>query len=766
MSERSKTDVITRKKLEEAGFYKDSDWNIYEEETEDSIIQELLKHASKQGNNGRGKPEFIGVHKKSHTVLIVEDKLDPKKHISKDLDHPADFAVDGVLHYASKLIDHFDIIAVGCSGGDESEFTVSSYLWRKGESKPGLVADKFLSSQDYLSVINRDVEIINQVRGNLRGFSRQYHNDLRDYAKLLEEQKPVFVGAILTALTDPAFRKTYREYKGRPVELADMTVNHIRQVLNIWIDDEQKRQYILHSVGFIKVHPTFANVKSNVLMDLIDSLERNVHPEVDKDVTHLDMLTEFYREFVRYSGGDGKGLGIVMTPPHICDLFAEMANLHENSRVLDCCMGTGGFLVASLSNLKMKFGNDEAGLAEFQRNNLIGVEQQANMFTLSCINMMLRKCNPDNFYLGSCFNLTEDVKSHRCNVGFLNPPYSQKGQNLKEFDFVEHMMNCLTEGSLGFAILPMSCAVGGSVEKSRLLKNHTLVAAMSMPDDLFYPTGVVPCILVFKAHIPHNSKIETWFGYWKDDGHIKIKKEGRVDYYNQWAQIKCQWVDMFLNQKELPGIGVKHKVSSEDEWCAEAYVETDYNKISANDFRANTLSYLSHRVLRGDLGVVKGIDAGKSNIILDSNKWSPFSLAELFQLKKGRRIVKKDSILGSTAFVSATDANNGISNYLDIEPDYQGNAITVNYDGSVGEAFYQIDPFFALDSVNVLIPKFDLNVYRAMFLITIIKMERFKFSYGRKWHLGRMRQSKIKLPVTIEGDPDWGLMENYIKSII
>lgn len=785
MSERSKTDVITRKKLQP--FYDDPDWDVFEEEVDRGRypdIQERLDHASKRGTGKTGKPEFIGVHKKSFTILLVEDKLELKDHESPDFNDPVRCAVDGVKHYASLFNDKYNTIAVGCSGKDENEYKVSSYVRTTDEKADNLVAKKILNPNDYLSYINQDREKINETRRKLRGFSKKYHNDLRDNAKLLEEQKPIFVGAILTALTDPAFRKTYKEYKGRPVELAHITCTHIEQVVKTWIDDEKKREHILHSVGFIKIHPTFTNPKGDVLLDLIDALEQNIHPDVEKDVAHLDLLTEFYREFIRYSGGDGKGLGIVMTPPHICELFAELANLHEKSRVLDCCMGTGGFLVGGLTKMKPKFGNDHAALVKFQKNNLIGVEQQANMFTLSCINMMLRRCNPDNFYLSDCFNIKQKLKAHNCTVGFLNPPYSQKGENLKELDFVENMLECLTEGSLGFAIVPMSCAVEKSGVRKRLLQKHTLEAVMSMPPELFSPGQEVPsCIMVFKAHIPHNSNIDTWFACWQDDGFIKVKRQGREDYYGKWAEVKPQWVDMFLNRKEIPGISIKHKVTEDDEWCIEAFREVDYSNLQESDFTEHIKKYIFFNVI-GKLGskdrphkwffdidsqfyddLKKSCVAEK--VDLYSRKWVKFLLSDerLFDVRKGKRVTKKDLTPGETPYITSTGVNNGVTDYVEIVPNHKGNTITVNYDGNVGNAYYQENDYYALDSVNILYPKFELDRHIAMFIITIIETAKINYNYARKWHLGRMKQTEIMLPVTDEGLPDWEFMRNYIKSL-
>ena len=148
-----------------------------------------------------------------------------------------------------------------------------------------------------------------------------------------------------------------------------------------------------------------------------------------------------------------------------------------------------------------------------------------------------------------------------------------------------------------------------------------------------------------------------------------------------------------------------------------------------------------------------------------SVNWQLFKYGDLFNLGKGERIVNKDMREGNTPCIRPIDSNNGVYDFIDLNPNHEGNSITVNYNGSVAEAFYQPVPYFALDDVNVLYPKFDLNPFIAMFLIALIRKEKFRFNYGRKWHLGRMRESTIKLPITPEGNPDWDFMENYMKSL-
>lgn len=154
-----------------------------------------------------------------------------------------------------------------------------------------------------------------------------------------------------------------------------------------------------------------------------------------------------------------------------------------------------------------------------------------------------------------------------------------------------------------------------------------------------------------------------------------------------------------------------------------------------------------------------------TSLSLKTENWLWFRYDEIFNIEKGRRIVNDEIRLGETPCIRPIEDNNGVFKLIDLEPNHKGNTITVNYNGSVAEAFYQPISYFALDDVNVLYPKFNLNVYIAMFLITLIRKEKYRFNYGRKWHLGRMNESLIKLPVTDNGQPDFEFMENYIKTL-
>jgi len=148
--------------------------------------------------------------------------------------------------------------------------------------------------------------------------------------------------------------------------------------------------------------------------------------------------------------------------------------------------------------------------------------------------------------------------------------------------------------------------------------------------------------------------------------------------------------------------------------------------------------------------------------------WEWFEIGDerLFRIEKGKRLTKADMMDGNIPYIGAIDSNNGLSALIaNDEQLHKANTITVSYNGSIAEAFYQNREYWATDDVNVLYPRFNLNKYVAIFVTTILHNEKYRFNYGRKWKKELMEKSKIKLPVDDSGNPDWQFMENFIKSL-
>lgn len=180
---------------------------------------------------------------------------------------------------------------------------------------------------------------------------------------------------------------------------------------------------------------------------------------------------------------------------------------------------------------------------------------------------------------------------------------------------------------------------------------------------------------------------------------------------------------------------------------------------------------LPHWVSQAQLDETIGKDAPtiKSKVpdLFGSKRpWRSFTFDTLFELKKGRRLTKANMSSGNTPFIGAVDNNNGLTAFVGQEASHPANTMTVNYNGNgVAEAFYQPVPYRCSDDVNVLYPRFRLTPSIALFIATVIRQEKYRFSYGRKWHLERMRNSTIGLPVDKKGSPDWAFMEQYINTL-
>jgi hypothetical protein len=155
-----------------------------------------------------------------------------------------------------------------------------------------------------------------------------------------------------------------------------------------------------------------------------------------------------------------------------------------------------------------------------------------------------------------------------------------------------------------------------------------------------------------------------------------------------------------------------------------------------------------------------------NSFILFDKPWKKYKLDALFAFYKGKRLIKKNMAEGDTNFIASIDDNNGIRNKIDLPPDHEGNCITVNYNGSEGDAFYQDMPFLASADVNVLYPKnWRLNRNIGIFLATVIRFNKYRFGYGRKWTLDKMKETFVALPCNADGLPAWEFMNEYIESL-
>jgi type I restriction-modification system DNA methylase subunit len=772
MANERKTEQIVR-----SHFEKSNDFIKIEEQSSDiPKIDKLLKVASKKGE-GKGRPEFIITFNKNNDFLIViECKADITKHESPNKDKFAEYAVDGALLYASFLSKEYDVLAIAVSGETQQQLKVSHFLHLKGERKAvPIFDDKLLPAQDYLNGYLKSPEKFRQDYNTLLAFTKTLNEKLHTY-KILESQRSLLLSCILIALEDEAFRASY-DKKTTPKSLADFLTKTVSEKLEDANISRDKLDNLNIQFGFIKTD-TSLTTKEGLLKELIDEIDTNINQFI-KTHEYFDVLGQLYIEFLKYANSD-KGLGIVLTPPHITEFFAELAQVNKNSIIYDNCTGTGGFLISAMKYMIKDANGEEEKIRQIKANQLIGTEYQAHIFALAVSNMYIHQDGKTNIIKGSCFDddIVLQVKGKKPTIGFLNPPYqSDKKKDTNELLFILNNLECLVDGGTCIAIVPMQKALATSarskdfIYKKELLEKHTLEAVFSMPDELFFNSdaSAVTCVMIFTAHKPHFRGKKTYFGYYKDDGFIKRKVPKRHDGLGKWEKIKEKWLLSYFNKEEIDGLSVIREVSAIDEWCAEAYMETDYTTLKQSDFENVLLEYSSFLFANRLSDMVESAPFSKNNFDLDVSNWQSFKLDAdkkgLFEITGS----KTTSILeleeygkGQFPYVTTQATNNGTADFYDFYTE-EGNILTVD-SAVVGYCSYQLLNFSASDHVEKLIPKFAMNKYVALFLVTIFRLEQYRYNYGRKCSQSRMKERSIKLPVK-KGIPDWQFMEDYIKSL-
>ena len=366
--------------------------------------------------------------------------------------------------------------------------------------------------------------------------------------------------------------------------------------------------------------------------EILKFIEDNILPFInDKSTSGQDLLNLFFVTFNKYVGKSDKNQAF--TPDHVTDFMAKITGVNKHSVVLDPCCGSGSFLVRAMTQAL-----DDCATAAEQENvkkqQIFGIEFDENVYGLATTNMLIHSDGNSNIRQGSCFDLADWIKEAKPNVILMNPPYNgqrihlpksyvntwskdKKEDPSKGLYFVKYLadtLNSINHQAKLAVLLPVACAIGTSGEIARLkreiLEENTLDAVFTLPNEIFYPgASASACCMVFKIGIKHTdiSNPDTFFGYCKDDGFKKKKNLGRVELVDsttgksRWVEIEKEWIELYKNRRSVDGLSATHKVSGDDEWLCEAYMKTDYTKLTEQDFQQTINDYLAYLVQSGEI---------------------------------------------------------------------------------------------------------------------------------------------------------------------
>ena len=178
-------------------------------------------------------------------------------------------------------------------------------------------------------------------------------------------------------------------------------------------------------------------------------------------------------------------------------------------------------------------------------------------------------------------------------------------------------------------------------------------------------------------------------------------------------------------------------------------------------------------------------DFSKYNSLkIDTTDWKTFTIGNLFNVEIDGYINTSEED-GDVPVISLSFKNNGVCMHIketDRYTKYQGNTITCAGLVEGLKAFYQPDDYYVKDGLRICIPKFENNAYISSFICSVINMNSYLFSYGRKASGKRFLNICLKLPVLKDKNncfikdatckyhkdgyiPDFNYMEDFIKSL-
>ena len=390
-----------------------------------------------------------------------------------------------------------------------------------------------------------------------------------------------------------------------------------------------------------------------ILETILTNIYRYIDPESSEG---QDILNLLFIAFNKYTGKADKNQAF--TPDHITEFMCRLTEVDRTKVVMDITCGSGSFLVQAMVKELADCGRDttEAQKKSLQKlvkeKHIFGIENEEKAYGLATTNMLIHGDGNSNIIYESCFDSEKFIRDADPDIILMNPPYNAKPIGIPDLykkewgkakdgkedptkglvfiHFLSDVIKRLNDKKVKeckaikpvklAVLLPLACAIGtGSLitkKKETLLEDNTLEAVFSLPGEMFYPgASVCACCMLFTLGQPHvkpdGTTRSTFFGYCKDDGFVKKKNLGRVEQFvkddkgnftiSKWRQIEDEWLNLFERKAVVDGKSAVEKVNADDEWLCEAYMKTDYTKLTADDFQRTLNNYLSYLVKEGNV---------------------------------------------------------------------------------------------------------------------------------------------------------------------
>ena len=534
--------------------------------------------------------------KQSRVAVLVETKQNFDQNYAK-----AKEQLNAYMSY-ERALTGYSVIGILANTNDNR-----IRVWRDHIEEDTFLAEQtaITSFADYRNIVSpARINNKEQVIRNTYKLNETLHG-----MGISEGLRSQFVGTCILAL------KNHLQYKGLSTsQILSGIYDVLSQLLNNDLNRADKLS-ILHTK--VLQDQKVRQLESKDIIQVLDDISLDIMPYINEDTAKgQDLLNLFFTTFNKYVGKADKNQAF--TPDHIVAFMCDVIGINRSTRVLDPCCGSGAFLVRAMTDAL----NDcvtEAERTEVKLHHIYGIEAEEKAFGLSTTNMLIHGDGNSNVVMKSCFDLSQWIKDQHIDRVLMNPPYNAQKPFCQPSYVAQWKKDCKEDPSKGLhylyyiaetvgtgklaVLLPMQCAIGdkGDIKKYKelMMQHHRLDAVFSLPAEMFYPgASVVACCMIWELGVRHQTANQpTFFGYFKEDGFTKRKNLGRVERVDPqtgegaWKAIHDKWLSLYQSRTAEVGLSAVQKVTYEDEGCAEAYMETDYNTLSEKDFIQKLVDY-------------------------------------------------------------------------------------------------------------------------------------------------------------------------------
>lgn len=816
------------------------DYKLEQEPLNTEIDKALFQYFSKSGGKGVNRPDtklllqdknldFYPVlieYKGSIDNLVRLDEDGQVENVTKKgvphFTNISKYAVNGAIHYANALLHHTsytDIIAIGMTGHidefGEIKHKIGVYYVSKSNfgvgQKVGEYSDlSFLSENHFdefiekvrlLDLTEEETEKLRVKReSEINASLTRLNNDIYENEKGLGEDQRVYLVAATIMATlgvpgkvSPLEKSELKSSSESGNRDGDILIRKIEAFLGEKDLPKDKIDLIIR---------TFQNT---LLVDNINKVRegesqlKRVFSKIVDDLGiyyKIGLTTDFtgrlFNEMYTWMGFSQDKLNdVVLTPSYVGTLLAKLARVNKDSFVWDFATGSAGLLVAAMNEMLTDAKNtinspDELVRKEIKikSEQLLGLEELSNVYMLAILNMILMGDGSSNIlHMNSLTEFTGKYGFGRTDVDFpatafiLNPPYSAKGNGMI---FVEKALNMMEKGYA--AIIIQDSAGNGKAKdiNSRILKSHTLVASIKMPDDLFVgKSNVKTCIFVFKVKERHEAEHRVKFIDLSNDGYARAARgkstmnlrdvDNAKEKYDEVVKlVKFGQSQLnYLTEKEyiedtidIPSDDLTNNAGKDWNFGQHIKVTSDVTLKSTDKIISNKLIFSLREFLFEEFDDTD-ITYEDQNVY----QWKEFLVDDLFKIESTKSFNKSSLTPGSKYdYVTRTSENEGVLMKTGfIDQDSMNKSGTWSLGLLQMDFFYRSNDWYAGQFVRKISPKFVLTEANAIYFTALLNtLKPILLSWLVRDVDKTFLSQTFKLPVLENGEIDFDYIENYV----